>query len=262
VATAADLFNPIFRGFLSASRPRLGIYIPYERVNTKLLLEGVKAVGCVPEDCVLFVDFTGAPFALDGVAGSVAGLFDELGNAARWIRIVFQGSAFPTTNPAESGGQYLVARNEWKIFLAALRECSIPPELIGFGDFGADCGEIKFPRKSGGVVPIRHLRYTAATSIIVIRGRATGEQGDAMKDVCQRALACGQYAGQRFSYADDQIWRVAHGQSTGGTPSMWREWNMAHHMTRVVRDFGAMVGITFADGPASPLVEQASLFPE
>jgi hypothetical protein len=37
---------------------------------------------------------------------------------------------------------------------------------------------------------------------------------------------------------------------------------MAHHMTRVVRDLGAMVGITFADGPASPLVEQASLFPE
>jgi Beta protein len=119
-------------------------------------------------------------------------------------------------------------------------------------------------RCDGGTssVQIHNLRYSAATSIIVIRGKETGTQGDAMKEVCQRVLTCGQYAGQEYSYADDQIWRVAHGQSTGGTPSMWREWNMAHHMTRVVRDLGSMAGITFPDGPVSALVEQGSLFPK
>jgi len=52
------------------------------------------------------------------------------------------------------------------------------------------------------------------------------------------------------------------GENQHGNPSMWREWNMAHHMVRVVRDLGAMAGITFAEGPVTTVPEQASLFAE
>jgi Beta protein len=260
VATVGDLFNPTYRAFMRDSKPRIGVYLPYEDVDTKSLLEGLKALNCAPEDCLLFLDFTGAPFEIDGIAGSVAGLFDRLGTAARWYRIVFQGSAYPTTNPADRGGKFLVPRHEWQTFHEALKECSISPTLIGFGDYGADCGEINFPRKSGGGRAIRHLRYTGTKHTVVVRGAEQGTDAVIMRDVCQRVLDSGHFAGQGFSYADDLIWRGAKGLDGPGNASTWREWNMAHHMTRVVRDLGAMAGVTFADGPASKIIEQSNLF--
>jgi hypothetical protein len=262
VATVTDLFNPIYRAFLRASWPRLGVYLPYENVDANVLLNGVQAIGCTPEDCVLFLDFTGAPFDVDDVAGSVAALFDELGATARWGRIVFQGSAFPIANKAESGGQLSIPRNEWKIFNAAMKECSVAPKLVGFGDYGADCGEINFPRKSGGGRAIRHLRYTTQTDTIIFRGADQGKDADIMREVFQRVLDSGHFAGQSFCYADDRIWRGAKSLDGPGHATMWREWNMAHHMTRVVRDLGAMVGTKFADGRVSMLSEQGLLFSE
>ncbi|WP_429923195.1 beta family protein [Agrobacterium vitis] len=262
VASVKDLLNPIFRNFLRRNVPRIGIYLPYEDIDTDLLLKAVEAVGCKPSDCVLFVDFTKAPLSVEGVSGSVAGVFDTLGGAAQWARIIFQGSSFPTKNPAENDKQVSIPRYEWEVFQAAMKECSVSPELIGYGDFGADHGEIKFRRKGGGSPPIRHIRYTGKKETIVFRGKDTGKQGDAMKVVCERVLNSGEFAGQGYSYADDMIWRVAKGISTAGTPSMWREWNMAHHLAQVVKDLGAMSDLKFASGPASVAVEQQSLFAE
>ncbi|MBP2236343.1 hypothetical protein J2Z31_002857 [Sinorhizobium kostiense] len=262
VATVKDLFNPIYRDFLRSSAPRIGIYLPYEDVDVDSLLKGVKAIGCETTECALFVDFTKAPLSVEGVSGSVAGVFDMLGTAAQWARIIFQGSNFPTKNPAENDSQCSIPRSEWQVFLAALNECSVPPNVIGYGDFGADHGEIKFRRKGGGSAPIRHIRYTGKKATFVFRGRESGKQGEVMRAVCERVLSSGEFAGQGYSYADDIIWRVAKGMSAAGTPSMWREWNMAHHMTRVVRDLGSMAGVTFADGPVSHVAEQHSLFTE
>lgn len=259
VVAVANLFNPVYRMFLRASAPRIGIHLPYEEVDTSQILRGLKQIGCAPEECVLFLDFTGAPLDVEGASGSVAELFDQLGTAARWGRIVFQGSAFPTTNPAEHGGKFLVPRDEWRVFRDALQECSVSPEFVGYGDYGADCGEINFPRKGGGRA-IRHLRYTGLADTIVIRGAADGRDEDVMRDVCQRVLDSGHFAGQSYSYADDRIWRCAKSLDGPGNASMWREWNMAHHMTRVVRDLGAMAGITFADGHVSELFTTRDIF--
>jgi hypothetical protein len=35
---------------------------------------------------------------------------------------------------------------------------------------------------------------------------------------------------------------------------------MAHHMVRVIRDLGAMVGLTFEEGPVTAIAEQGVLF--
>lgn len=103
-----------------------------------------------------------------------------LGTAAQWARIIFQGSNFPTKNPAENDSQCSIPRSEWQVFLAALNECSVPPNVIGYGDFGADHGEIKFRRKGGGSAPIRHIRYTGKKATFVFRGRESGKQGEVM----------------------------------------------------------------------------------
>jgi hypothetical protein len=262
VASVQDLFNPIFREFLRTSGPRIAIHLPYEDIDIDALLNGVEAVGCKPSECAVFLDFTKAPLSMEGVSGSVAGVFDTLGSVAQWARIIFQASSFPSKNPAESDGQCVIPRHEWEVFLAALKECSVAPNLIGYGDFGPDHGEIRFRRKGGGAAPIRHLRYTGKKSTIVVRGKETGKQGDVMKAVCERVLNSGEFAGQGYSYADDMIWRVAKGLSNAGTPSMWREWNMAHHLSQVVKDLGILSGMSFAEGPVSRIAEQFALFAE
>lgn len=259
VATLTELQNPIYRAFICSTWPKLGVHVGYDEIDRDLLAKGMETIGCSPQDCFIFVDFTGADLTPNIATDSVSGIIELLRDIAPWGRIVFQGSAFPTTNPADPGGQLLVPRNEWKTFLAALKECSVPLELIGYGDFGADCGEINFPRKAGGR-PVRHLRYTTKTDTLVVRGSDTGADAEVMVDVCERIVKSAHYAGQAFSYADDEIWRSAKGMDTRGGASTWREWNMAHHMTRVVRDLGAMAGTTFEDGRVSQFVEQFSLF--
>jgi hypothetical protein len=41
---------------------------------------------------------------------------------------------------------------------------------------------------------------------------------------------------------------------------MWREWNTIHHITRVVRDLGAMADVEFALGRITVEPEQHLLF--
>ncbi|XUM24052.1 beta family protein [Bradyrhizobium oligotrophicum S58] len=208
-------------------------------------------LGCSPEECFLFVDFTGAPLDLEGVGASFAAIFDSLGTAAVWGRIVFQASAFPRKNPADHGQSHSVPRLEWKIFREILKDCALAPELIGYGDYGADSSEIGFPKKRGGARAIRHLRYTGRDSTLIIRGAQEGKDADVMQDVCKRVLSSGHFSGRRFSYADDRIWRIANGLDGPGNASMWREWNMAHHITRVVRELGELAHIQFSDFSAT-----------
>ena len=258
-ATVSDLFNPIFRAFLAPSRPRLGVYVPYADVDPALLLEGLKVVGCDPADAVIFIDFTGADLNPTIAPGSVAAIFDQLNEAAVWARLVFQGSAYPKKNPADAGGYALVPRDEWKTFNAAAREWSLPKGVAAYGDFGAHCGEMVFPKGPSGRA-ILHLRYTTPELTLVVRGKKEGKDLAVMRDVFQRILDSGHFAGQSFSYADDRIWRGAKGLDGSGNASIWREWNMAHHITRLVRDLGAMEGIFFHDGRVSMAPEQVRLF--
>ena len=69
-------------------------------------------------------------------------------------------------------------------------------------------------------------------------------------------------ASEPFSEADDQIYRVAKKMAGAGpgNASMWREWNTIHHITRVVRDLGAMADVEFALGRITIEPEQHLLF--
>lgn len=257
----SELQNPVWQKLLRPNVPRLAIHLPFEQLDRDALLAGLRALNCRAEDADVFLDFTGAPFDMADVAASVAGQFDILAEIAPWRHIIFQGSAFPVKNPADEGKDVAVPRLEWTTFLRAMADCNVAPARLGYSDFGADCGEINFPRKGGGK-PIRHTRYTSAKTTFVVRGKDTGSHADNMTDVFSRLIGSEHFSGQGFSYADRRMWEAAKGIASCGNPSMWREWNMAHHMVRVVRDLGVMAGITFADGPISTVPEQASLFAE
>ncbi|WP_106610593.1 beta family protein [Shimia abyssi] len=147
--------------------------------------------------------------------------------------MVFQGSNFPATNPAVAGKTQLVPRHEWTVVNAAVRDCYIPAERLGFSDFGADCGQINLLTKKVQGIPIQHVRYTTKTNTVAIRGKVGGKQSEVMKAVLKELVARPDFAGKMFSYADRRMWDVANGHATPGSAIMWREWNMAHHIIRM-----------------------------
>lgn len=69
-----------------------------------------------------------------------------------------------------------------------------------------------------------------------------------MEQVCQAILSSGIYLGRGYSYADEIIYQIAKGRQSAGTPTTWRELNVAHHITHIVRQLGAQNGETFKFG--------------
>lgn len=260
VIPASDLGNSLWRGLLLDTFPRAAIHLRAEDLEGDVLRDGLQALGLAASECEIFVDFAGLELDPEIATEVVGGTFNELSEIANWGCIIFQGSNFPTTNPAEAGKTQLVPRHEWTVFNAAVRECDIPTERLGFSDFGADCGQINFPTKKGGAIPIPHIRYTTKTDTVVIRGKAGGKQSEVMKAVLKGLISRPDFAGKLFSYADRRMWDAANGHATPGSASMWREWNMAHHLTRVVRDLAAMSGVEFEEEVEHPEPEQIGLF--
>ncbi|ABS62010.1 hypothetical protein Plav_0387 [Parvibaculum lavamentivorans DS-1] len=264
VATLRDLQNPSLRDVRGKGKIKLAVLVGYEEVEVESVRNALKEAGLDASDCVIFLDFKGAPLKPEIAAGAVASIFDTANEIGRWQRIVFQASNFPSKNPAGHGESVLIPRDEWSAFHAAMLECGVAPERVGYGDFAADSSEIKFPKKKkkgGGGRAIRHLRYATATHWFVVRAQSEGCDADLMRDVCQRISNSVHYEGRSFSYADNRIFLVGQAKVGPGTASMWREWNTLHHITRVVRDLGAMAGVQFADRPVIEEPEQQLLFP-
>ncbi|SEG79860.1 beta family protein [Bosea lathyri] len=262
VARLADLRSPLYKEFMCRSALKIAVLVTYEEVDVDAIREALAMARVAAEECVLFIDFSGAPLDPEIAAGSIAGIFDLADQVGRWQKIIFQASNFPSKNPAVHGGDELISRDEWSVFHAALDECDVSPDRIGYGDFGADCSGMVFPKGKGGGRAIRHIRYTTPTHTLVVRADSEGKDDVLMQDVCQRIIDSGQFAGQAFSRADHQIYRVAQRLDGPGNATMWREWNMIHHMTRVVRDLGVMAGVSFSDGPTTVAAEQFALFEE
>ncbi|MBZ9909846.1 beta family protein [Mesorhizobium sp. BR115XR7A] len=261
VARLTDLANPLFRNLWCDGPTKLAVLVGYEEADGKLITDALKTVGLEPSDCVIFVDFTGAPLDPKIATGSVSGVLDRVGEVGLWQRVVFQGSNFPKKNPAAPGKTELIPRYEWEVFHASLKECSIPPDRLGYGDFGADHGKMAFPRKKGGGRAHRQLRYTTPTNTLVVRGADTGRDADVMSDVCKRIVESEHFAGQAFSAADDRIYCLAKGIIPApGSASNWREWNTLHHMMRVIRDLGELAGVEFSPGHVTAEPSQHSLF--
>lgn len=260
VLRIADLSNPARQALLRDGSVKVGIYMDFEEVDPAALLDKVKRAGLRSEECVLFVDFTGAPLGED-FAPAIGEIFDQLDGAARWGKIVYQASAYPDKLPVGANESTLIARAEWTTFLAALKETGVQPDRLAYGDFGADCGRMVFPRGKGGGRPRPHLRYTGKTHTLVVRGSDSGAFTPTMRNVCTQITESKEYCGRSFSYADDRIWRNAKGMTDScGDATGWRELNTAHHLVRIIQDLGAISGVAFEGDAVSEFAEQGSLF--
>lgn len=224
------------------------------------LTTAVSALGVTPEGCAILADFSDADFSdAHAVAVIAQAALEDLQGIGRWRHVVFQGTNYPEVNPAESDCNAIVPRNEWLAWKEAIKLDGASPEHLVFGDYGADCAKFEFKKASGGI-PIRHYRYTTSDSWLVVRGSATGQADLVMRDVCDRILKSGKFAGRGYSSADDYIFKTAKSWDGPGNGTTWREINTAHHITRVVRDIGGIKSMSFQETTFSDPADQPSLF--
>jgi len=210
------------------------------------------------ERCAILLDFTEADFSNSGiVSGVIESAYEQLEQLARWYGIALEGTSYPVKNNAPHGGEILEPRNEWKAWIAAVGYSRSTPPHILFGDYAADSARINFGKM--GAPAIRHHRYTTEENWLNVRGAESGSNQPVMRDVCRRILASGHHAGREFSWADDQIYRIAREGLSAGSPKDWRAINTNHHITRVMRDLGKMKGLVFGDRTVAPPRDQFEL---
>jgi hypothetical protein len=177
-----------------------------------------------------------------------------------WRQVIFQGTNYPDTNPAEPGGTHRVLRNEWSAWRKAVGFDPSTAEHMLFGDYAADCATMKFG--GGGGRAIRHYRYTTSDAWRVERGDDEGKDAVAMRAVCRRIVASGDFAGRSFSAADEFIFLTACGEAGPGTSTRWRAVNTTHHITRVVADIGGVRGFVLRQRADSTPPPQGGFFAE
>ncbi len=268
VATLTDALSPQAAAYRKAlakdGAAKIAIRIESGEIDKELaasVARAMTALGLSPRDCTVLADFADADFSdPEAVANIAQAALEELQAIGQWRQIVFQGTNYPEVNPAEPNANKVVPRNEWLAWKQAIKLDGKSSSHLVFGDYGADCAKFAFGKSAGGI-PIRHYRYATPESWLVVRGVATGKAELVMREVCERILKSGMFAGRGFSSADDYIYKTAKGTAGPGNGSTWREINTAHHITRVVRDIGTIKGMTFVDKEVSDPADQPSLFP-
>lgn len=267
VITLNDTLGPrlaAFRQVLAAENAtKVAIRIQSGEIDRELsgrVAGAMSALGVTPKDCTVLADFSDADFSdAIAVANIAQAALEDLQGIGRWGRIVFQGTNYPEVNPAKANGDAIIPRNEWLAWKEAVKLDGNSPEHLVFGDYGADCAKFEFKQTSGGI-PIRHYRYATPDSWLVVRGIATGQADAVMRNVCERILKSGRFAGRGFCSADDYIFKTATGWDGPGNGTTWREINTAHHITRVVSDIGGIKGMSFTETTFTDPADQPSLF--
>lgn len=229
-----------------------------EDLNERISL-GLDRLKLSPNQCAVFADFSDADFSdADAVVGVMQGTLEQVQELGSWKQVIFQGTNYPTSNPAKPGETVFESRTEWDAWRKAVAFDSSTAEHLIFGDYGADNAVFRF--SSGGGAPAqRHYRYATPKGWMIMRGSEAGKQSDVMRNLAKHLVQSEHFAGRTFSKADDSLFKIAEGLLSPGTPSNWREINMAHHITRVVRDIGRVKKIAFRNREVAPIAQQAEL---
>jgi len=274
VATLNDLTGARVGAFEKIIDPsaalKLAIRITSDEIDHdigKLLSSAMIAVGVSSKQISLIADFCDADFSNLHVSSEVLqGAFEDLQEAGQWDQIIFQGTSFPIKNPAKAGTETApvtmerVSRDAWLAWNMAIDRDSNFSERFIYGDYGADNAKMDF-KFGGGGIAIRHYRYATSNEWLVARGTDTGKHSKVMPQVAKKILESGDFSGRGFSVADSIIYNLGSGLGGGsGSASQWREINMIHHITQVVRDIGVKRGLKFRDVHFADESAQIDLF--
>lgn len=246
VIPAVDFEGFPWKEVIRNESPKAAIYIPHSELDYDLLNNVLASIRLSASECELFVDFSSEELSPEIATDSVIATVEDLAIQQPWACIIFQASNFPIKNPADPDNECLIPRYEWEIYKQLLAAADVPRERLGFSDYGPDTGTIVFPTKSGGGMPIRHLRYSTTNGTLVMRGKKEGNQSDEIRRILKKLISRSEFFGADYSIADREMFDAATGRSGVGNATTWRRWNMGHHFALVLREYGKFIGRKFA----------------
>jgi len=208
------------------------------------LKAALKRLGLSVQNCAVLADFGRSEFGDPAiVADIISGSLETLQECGPWKQIIFQGTHYPETNPAEDGNFEICPRNEWLAWRRAVNFDPSTAEYMIFGDYAADCAKMDFS-KSSGAAAIRHVRYATAEHWRVQRAVKQGSDAVRMRGVYKAIYDSADFAGSGFSAADAFIARAANDPNVKpGNAKTWRQLNTTHHITQVVSDIARVRGV-------------------
>ena len=221
--------------------------------------EALNRLGLTPGDCAVLVDFGGSEFGDPAiVAPIISDALETLQDFGSWQHIIFQGTHYPETNPAEDGGVTIWSRNEWLAWQQAVKFDPTTAEHLTFGDYAADNAKMTFGDSRAPA--IRHLRYTTPSTWRIQRAVKSGPDAIRMYGVYRAIVESGEFAGSLFSEADAYVARAVRERGAKpGNATTWRQLNTTHHITQVVADIAKIHGIMIKRVAANELDTQLSL---
>lgn len=252
VATLEEILDgasSLFTQSMGKDTPlRIALRIDSDEIDSDLtgrVREAMSRLQVAPHNCAVILDFARADLSvIDAVASIAVVALEHIQSIGVWNQIIFQGTNYPKSNPAEENTCTSVPRNEWLSWKAATTSDPNVAEHFVFGDYCADSAKFNF--KGGGSAPIKHYRYATIENWLVARSRTDVSIEEGMRAVSQMILSSGKFAGRDFSSADEYIYRTATGDARPGNATTWRKINTVHHITRVVSDIGAIRGFKIA----------------
>jgi hypothetical protein len=266
VATLDDIEIGRARAFARAGEvAERGVAFRLELADLDDPLLGTKLAGALgsvaqrAEDTHVIMDLSLADMSNDEVVAEyMIGAFQRLMEAGLWKRAVVQATSYPEVNPASNGGESLLPRNDWIAWQKAAKSDADFNRLTVFSDFGADSAKFKF---GGSAMPIGHYRYSTSRDWFVVRTDTAKQMAEGMREVCEKIIASGHFAGHAFSRGDGYIAECAAGNDGPGNAANWRWANTVHHLTRVTADLGVLRGYEIPPLPRRAPVVQQVLFP-
>jgi hypothetical protein len=255
---------PAFRAAIATrERIKLAICVPADQTDehefNATMNEVLSRLKLAPNDCAVMVDFGGSEFGDPGiVAPIISGALETLQDFGAWQLIIFQGTNYPETNPAQDDSAAVTTRGEWLAWKEAVKFDPMTAEYLTFGDYAADCAKMSF--KKSQAPAIRHIRYATSDSWRIQRAAKSGTDTHRMHCVYRSIFDHHDFAGAAFSQADAFIAHAAKNPTANpGNAKTWRQINTTHHITQAVADIARVRGIAIKKAAAIEFDTQLSL---
>lgn len=175
------------------------------------------------------------------------GAMQALPAVHEWRSVVVAGSSFPGSVSEAVGRNDIstVRRAEKEMYDLLVAGIELLPRLPAFGDYGVEGAA----GVAGGVAPVfsgryitASIRYTGPGGWLLVRGDRLREEGyDQYHKLAATIVDSAQWQSESYSWGDGYIARCARQEAGPGTPKLWRQVAVNHHITTAIEEIATLL---------------------
>jgi Beta protein len=201
------------------------------------------SIGTTSANSVLLIDAGSIHFDdHDEFVSILAEQVAALVPSRHWCRVFWSATSFPEKPGLKAGQIGSFAREDWQLYSRILKRGSEFAVTPMFSDYA-----LEFPSqyKPVQVSPTAHLRYSTDDAYVISRGTTVKQPYgyEAIYPVAQNLASSPHYMGPDFSSGDKYINMLATNPKSTGGASNWRWAATDHHLTLVITQLAAELGI-------------------